>query len=233
MHSGAGLGIIAYLRESPVSIEMRHSYIAVEGPIGVGKTTLAKQISKRLGGALLLEDIQNPFLADFYAGRKGAAFQCQLFFLLTRYQQQQDLLQRSLFDARLVTDYIAQKDKIFAHLTLDDSELTIYQKLYGLLMESLPRPDAIIYLQATAENLKKRIRSRSRDYEKQIADEYVERLAEAYNYFFFHYRDTPLLIVNTNEVDFSRNQPELDHLLAQLNRLENGVLLYAPLGSSQ
>ena len=211
--------------------ETRHSYIAVEGPIGVGKTTLTKLLGKKLGGALLLEDVQNPFLSDFYAGRKGAAFQCQLFFLLTRYQQQHQLLQRSLFDTRVVTDYIAQKDKIFAHLMLDDSELTIYQKLYGLLMENLPKPDAVIYLQATAENLKKRIRARSRDYEKQIADEYVERLAEAYNYFFFHYRETPLLIVNTNEVDFSRNQSELDHLLSQVNRLEHGVLLYAPLGS--
>jgi len=215
-----------------MTVEMRHSYLAVEGPIGVGKTTLAKLLNKRLGGMLLLEDAQNPFLTDFYAGRKGAAFQCQLFFLLTRYQQQQGLLQRSLFDARVVGDYIPQKDKIFAHLTLDDSELTIYQKLYGLLMENLPKPDAVIYLQASAENLKKRIRQRSREYERQVSDDYLERLAEAYNYFFFHYRETPLLIVNTNEVDFGKNPSELDHLLLQVNRLEHGVLLYAPPGSA-
>lgn len=215
-----------------MAVEMRHSYIAVEGPIGVGKTTLAKLLNKRLGGMLLMEDIQNPFLADFYSGRKGAAFQCQLFFLLTRYQQQQVIPQRSLFETRIISDYIPQKDKVFAHLTLDDSELTIYQKLYGLLMEGLPKPDAVIYLQATAENLKKRIRQRSRDYEKQVSDDYLERLAEAYNYYFFHYRETPLLIVNTNEVDFGRNPAELDHLLLQVNRLEHGVLLYAPPGSA-
>lgn len=218
--------------EAIVTTEMRHSYIAVEGPIGVGKTTLTQLLNKRLGGMLLLEDIKNPFLTDFYSGRKGAAFQCQLFFLLTRYQQQQGLLQRSLFDTRIVSDYIPQKDKIFAHLTLDDSELVLYQKLYGLLLENLPKPDVVIYLQASADNLKKRIRQRSRDYEKQVADEYLERLAEAYHYFFFHYHETPLLIVNTNEVDFGKNPGELDHLLQQVNRLEHGVRLYAPPGSA-
>lgn len=215
-----------------MTTEMRHSYIAVEGPIGVGKTTLTQLLNKRLGGMLLLEDIQNPFLADFYSGRKGAAFQCQLFFLLTRYQQQQGLLQRSLFDTRIVSDYIPQKDKVFAHMTLDDSELILYQKLYSLLLENLPKPDVVIYLQASAENLKKRIRLRSRDYERQVSDEYLDRLAEAYHYFFFHYHETPLLIVNTNEVDFGRNPGELDHLLQQVNRLEHGVRLYAPPGSA-
>ncbi len=213
-------------------LELRYPYISVEGPIGVGKTTMARLLAKKLSATLMLEDIQNPFLPDFYADKKGAAFQCQLFFLLTRYQQQQTLVQRSLFDSRVVADYIPRKDKIFAHMNLNDSELALYEKLYTLLMEPLPKPDAVIYLQATTETLVKRIRSRNRDYERRISDDYIEQLNKAYNFFFFHYQETPLLIVNTNDVDFERNTSELDHLLEQVNRLERGVLLYAPLGSS-
>lgn len=213
-------------------IELRYPYLAVDGPIGVGKTTLTRLLAKKLSATLLLEDIQNPFLADFYAGRKGAAFQCQLFFLLTRYQQQQQLVQRSLFDSRIVADYLPKKDRIFAHMNLSDPELVLYEKLWALLMEPLPRPDAVIYLQATTETLVKRIRSRSRDYEKRVSEEYVDQLNKAYNFFFFHYQETPLLIVNTNDVDFERSTDELDHLLEQVNRLERGVLLYAPLGSA-
>ena len=213
-------------------IELRYPYLAVDGPIGVGKTTLTRLLAKKLSATLLLEDIQNPFLSDFYAGRKGAAFQCQLFFLLTRYQQQQQLVQRSLFDSRIVADYFPKKDRIFAHMNLSDPELVLYEKLWALLMEPLPRPDAVIYLQATTETLVKRIRSRSRDYEKRVSEEYVDQLNKAYNFFFFHYQETPLLIVNTNDVDFERSTDELDHLLEQVNRLERGVLLYAPLGSA-
>jgi deoxyguanosine kinase len=213
-------------------IELRYPYLAIEGPIGVGKTTLARLLAKKLSATLLLEDIHNPFLSEFYAGRKGAAFQCQLFFLLTRYQQQQQLVQRSLFDSRIVADYIPKKDRIFAHMNLSDPELILYEKLWALLMEPLPRPDAVIYLQATTETLAKRIRSRSRDYEKRVSDEYIDQLNKAYNFFFFHYQETPLLIVNTNDVDFERSAEALDHLLEQVNRLERGVLLYAPLGSA-
>ncbi len=215
-----------------MATEVKFPYIALEGPIGVGKTTLTKVLAKKLGATLFLEDLQNPFLPDFYQGRKGAAFQCQLFFLLTRHQQQQQLVQRSLFDSRVVADYIPLKDKIFAHLNLNDSELVIYEKMYSILMDNVPKPDAVIYLQATTETLIKRIRSRSRDYEKRISDEYIDELNKAYNFFFFRYQETPLLIVNTNDVDFEKSAGELDHLIGQVNRLEKGVLLYAPLGSA-
>ena len=215
-----------------MAVEIKFNYVALEGPIGVGKTTLAKVLAKKLGATLLLEDIHNPFLPEFYSGRKGASFQCQLFFLLTRYQQQQQLIQRNLFADRVVADYVPKKDKIFAHLNLNDSELVLYEKMYSILMENVPKPDAVIYLQATTETLIKRIRSRSRDYEKRISDEYIEELNKAYNFFFFRYSDTPLLIVNTNDVDFERSADELDHLIGQVNRLERGVLLYAPLGSA-
>ncbi len=215
-----------------MAADLKFPYVALEGPIGVGKTTLAKVLAKRLGATLLLEDLQNPFLPDFYQGRKGAAFQCQLFFLLTRYQQQQQLVQRSLFDTKIVADYIPLKDKIFAHLNLNDSELVIYEKMHAILLEGVPKPDAVIYLQATTDTLIKRIRSRSRDYEKRISDEYIDELNKAYNFFFFRYQETPLLIVNTNDVDFERGTGELDHLIGQVNRLERGVLLYAPLGSA-
>ena len=213
------------------TFDLRYSYLAVEGPIGVGKTTLAGLMAKKTGARLLKEDVQNPFLEPFYEGRKGAAFQCQIFFLLTRFQQQRELVQRSLFDTRLVADFMPQKDKIFSHLNLTDGELIIYQKMYGLLMEPLPKPDIVVYLQATTETLKRRIKSRNRTYEKDISDPYVEELNQAYNYFFFHYQETPLLVVNTNEVDFERNPGELEHLLKQVNRCEKGVFLYAPLGS--
>ncbi len=214
-----------------MATNLKFSYLAVEGPIGVGKTTLAKLLARRTGAMPLLEDAQNPFLADFYAGKEGAAFQCQLFFLLTRYQQQRQLIQRNLFEKKLVADYIPSKDKIFAYLNLTDSELIIYEKLYPLLLERIPRPDAVIYLQASTKTLAKRIRSRRRDYEKHTSDKYLEELNKAYNYYFFHNHETSLLIVNTNDINFAEDASELDRLIEQVNRLENSVLFYAPPGS--
>lgn len=212
--------------------ELKYPYVAIDGPIGVGKTTLAKLIAKRVGADTVLEDVENPFLPDFYAGKKGAAFQCQLFFLLTRYQQQQELVQRNLFTHHVVADFMPQKDRIFAYLNLTDSELVLYEKLYGVLLDSLPHPDAVIYLQASTPTLIERMKSRKRYYEKNTAGEYVEELNKAYNYYFFHNQKGPLLIVNTNDINFEMEASELDHLIEQVNRLGKNVMFYAPPGST-
>ncbi|MFB3851686.1 MAG: deoxynucleoside kinase [Acidobacteriota bacterium] len=211
--------------------ELKFRHIAVEGPIGVGKTTLAKLLTRTTDSRLMEEESINPFLKDFYQGKRGAAFQCQLYFLLMRYQQMASIVQPSLFEKTIISDYIVEKELIFAQLTLDEKELFIHRKLYNLLLAPLPRPEAVIYLQATTEVLKKRIKKRNRDTEKNISDEYIEKLNEAYNYFFFHYKQTPLLIVNVNDVDFEKKPDELNRLISMINTLEYGVMLYNPLAS--
>lgn len=211
--------------------ELKFRHIAVEGPIGVGKTTLAKLLTRTTDSRLMEEESINPFLKDFYQGKRGAAFQCQLYFLLMRYQQMASIVQPSLFEKTIISDYIVEKELIFAQLTLDEKELFIHRKLYNLLLAPLPRPEAVIYLQATTDVLKKRIKKRNRDTEKNISDEYVEKLNEAYNYFFFHYKQTPLLIVNVNDVDFEKKPDELNRLISMINTLEYGVMLYNPLAS--
>jgi deoxyadenosine/deoxycytidine kinase len=211
--------------------ELKFRHIAVEGPIGVGKTTLAKLLARTTDSRVMEEESINPFLKDFYQGKRGAAFQCQLYFLLMRYQQMGSIVQPSLFEKTIISDYIVEKELIFAQLTLDEKELFIHRKLYNLLLAPLPRPEAVIYLQATTDVLKKRIKKRNRDTEKNISDEYIEKLNEAYNYFFFHYKQTPLLIVNVNDVDFEKKPDELNRLISMINSLEYGVMLYNPLAS--
>src|SRR5436309_7967426 len=158
---------------------MNFRFIAVEGPIGVGKTSLVDLLAERFEAARILEKVENPFLHDFYQDRPGAAFQCQLFFLLNRFRQQQELAQANLFQQATVCDYIFAKDKIFAYLNLTDSELMLYEKLYGVLEEQVPHPDLVIYLQARDEVLMARIRGRERDYEREISDTYVAELNRA------------------------------------------------------
>lgn len=207
-------------------VPLRH--IAVDGPIGVGKTSLVEMLARRFHGTQILEDIDNPFLGDFYKKKKGSAFQVQLFFLLSRYQQQTEIAQIDLFTNLVVADYHFPKDKIFACLNLDDSELLIYDKLYSLLADSIPKPDLVIYLQGSLETCVKRVRKRLHANEKGITPEYVAQLIEAYNYYFYHYEETPLLVVDTNEIDFVNRPADFDDLVGQIRKARKGVQYYVP-----
>jgi deoxyadenosine/deoxycytidine kinase len=210
-------------------VPLRH--VAIDGPIGVGKTSLVELLARRFHGTKILEDVDNPFLPDFYKKKKGSAFQTQLFFLLARYQQQRELAQIDLFTTLVVADYHFPKDKIFACLNLDDSELLIYDRLYTLLSETVPKPDLVIYLQGSLETCMRRIKKASRSMEKGITPEYVAQLIEAYNYYFYHYEETPLLVVDTNEIDFVNRPADFDDLVAQVQKARKGVQYYVPAAS--
>lgn len=212
-------------------IPFRH--IALEGPIGVGKTSLVQILAERFEGVMVLEDITNPFLPAFYEERPGAAFQVQVYFLLSRFQQQREIRQMNLFQNLVLADYTFPKDRIFAYLNLGDDDLKVYEKLYPVLEQEVAKPDLVIYMQASVPVLMERIAQRGRDYESDISPEYLERLSEAYSYFFFHYRETPLLVVNTDDIDFVNNPDDLDAFVQQIIRCRRGTQVYVPLGSSR
>ena len=204
-------------------------YIAIEGPIGVGKTRLAERLAGRLDATVVLEDTENPFLADFYNDRPGAALQAQLFFLLNRHRQLSGLRQADLFQHSTVCDYLFDRDKIFAYLNLDDNELFIYQRLYDLLLRDLPAPDLVIYLQAPTDVLIRRIREAPADPERPMPrpdQEYLRELNEAYQHFFFHYNATPLLVVETSEFDPDTSDEALDDLMRQIQGMGKGTRYY-------
>ena len=211
---------------------MKFRSIAVEGPIGVGKTSFVRLLAKKFDAFTVFEDLNNPFLKDFYEDKPGAAFQAQLFFLLSRHRQLQELAHRDLFHQITLCDYIFSKDKIFAYLNLDDSELLIYDKLYAMLEEQVVKPDLAIYLQAETKTLVDRIRQRDRDYEIEISEAYINEVNKAYNYFFFHYTQTPLLVIDTTSIDFVHHEEHLDELVEQIRKMDRGVQYYRPLGSS-
>ena len=205
-------------------------YIAIEGVIGAGKTTLAKILGKRLKGRLILErHDENPFLTDFYKDPARFAFQTQMFFLLSRYRQQLDLQQQDLFQRVLISDYIFQKDRIFASLTLEDREFILYEKVASLLEREIVAPDLVIYLQANTKRLMMNIKKRGRSYEKNISEEYIRALVEAYNHFFFHYTATPLLVVNMEGIDFVHDEDQLENLIQQIMLPLGGTKYYNPL----
>jgi deoxyguanosine kinase len=218
-------------RGSRGSALMAFQHIAVEGPIGVGKTSLAERLATRLDATTVLEEAENPFLADFYGGRAGAALQAQLFYLLSRHRQQVSLRQGDLFAQSMVSDYLFDKDKIFAYLNLDDNELFIYQRLYDVLAKDVASPDLVIYLQAPTDVLVRRLRDRARDGERDTPDPdpgYLRELNEAYQHFFFHYTATPLLVVETSQTDLATSDEALDDLLRQVNTMGRGTQYYVP-----
>jgi deoxyadenosine/deoxycytidine kinase len=199
----------------------------VEGVIGVGKTTLAQMLCERLGARVVLEKFEeNPFLEKFYKAPEHYAFQTQIFFLLSRYRQQQELFQADLFQKVTVSDYMFEKDKIFAYLNLQDDELRLYETLVSQLEKNIPAPDLVVYLQSSVERLMSNIRERGRSIEEPISEEYIRNLNEAYNYFFFRYKAAPLLIVNATQIDFVDNRKDFEELLTQIVRPQRSAVEY-------
>lgn len=202
-------------------------YIAIEGVIGAGKTSLAKKIKDRLNAQMILEQFDvNPFLEKFYSDRKRYAFQTQMFFLVNRFKQQQELGQEELFVEYIVADYLFEKDRIFAYLNLSDEELKLYESLYPLLARSLRKPDLVVYLQSGTERLMHNIKQRNRKIERALSKAYIDELSEAYNHFFFRYTSTPLLIVNSTEIDFVNSENDFEELFKQIFREDRGVKEY-------
>jgi deoxyguanosine kinase len=202
-------------------------YIAIEGVIGAGKTTLAKMITERLQAKLVLEKFEeNPFLAKFYEDPDHYAFQTQIFFLLSRYRQQQEMFQGDLFYNHLVSDYIFDKDKIFAYLTLQDDELKLYETLVTTIEKNVPIPDLVVYLQSSTDRLMANIKKRGRSFEENMSQEYIKDLNEAYNYFFFRYKTAPLLIINATEIDFVNEPDDFEDLLTQILRKDKAPVEY-------
>ena len=215
----------------PAHRRMPFQYIALEGPIGVGKSSLAQRLATRLDATAVLEDTDNPFLGDFYAGRAGAPLQTQLFYLLNRHRQLVGLRQGDLFSQSIVCDYLFDKDKIFAYLNLDDNELFIYQRLYELLVKDIPPPDLVVYLQAPTDVLTRRLRERASDPARDAYDpapDYLRELNEAYQHFFFHYSATPLLVVETSQLDLHASDAAVDDLVRQIRSMKMGTRYYVP-----
>ena len=203
------------------------NFIAIEGVIGVGKTSLAKKLKEKLNAELIIEQFEtNPFLEKFYNDRKRYAFQTQMFFLINRYKQQQELNQENLFTEYLVSDYLFEKDRIFAYLNLNGEELKLYESIFPLLSRNLRKPDLVIYLQSGVERLMYNIKKRGRRIERNLTRNYLEELSEAYNHFFFRYNTTPLLIVNSTDIDFVNSERDFEELYQQIFREDRGMTEY-------
>jgi len=206
-------------------------YLAIEGPPGLGKTALAERIGARLDAAIVRDDSENPFLADFYAGRSGAAFQTQLFFTLARQRRLQQLRQGNLFSQTTICDFVFERDRIYAFSNLDDNELFIYQRLYDLLAKDISSPDLVVYLQSPTDVLLRKHRERPREVVDDLpepASGYLRELNEAYQHFFFHYTATPLLVVETSHFDLEGNDAAVDDLIRQIRAMGRGTQYYVP-----
>src|SRR3990172_3471499 len=204
-------------------------YLVIEGPIGVGKSSLAALLSERLGARLVMEKVEeNPFLAKFYENPRRFAFQAQVFFLLSRYRQQAELGQLDLFSQTTICDYFLPKDRIFASITLSEEERALYDQLYQLLGPRVATPDLLIYLQASTDTLIERIEARGRSFEKEIPWDYLDAVNQAYNKFFFHYEQSPMLVIQTEAIDFVNNPDDLEDLVRKITLVKQGVHYYVP-----
>jgi len=210
-----------------LSEEISFKHIAIEGVFKSKKTLLAHILAQKIGGQLVLDPTGNPYLKDFYNEKEGAAFLAQLIFLANRYHQQARLLQRDLFMDRVICDYLFEKDKIYAYQTLTDDELMVYERIYSILAERVPKPDLVIYLQISVKTLLRRIDKEGDSLEKNISDKYLEDIVEAYDYFFFNYKATPLLVVKADDLDLSQDE-EIWDLIEQIKQLTKGTLYYVP-----
>ena len=207
-------------------------FIAIEGSIGAGKTSLAKLLGKQFDAKVFLEkDEENPFIEKFYQDQESHAFHTQIFFLLSRYNQYLDLAQRDLFNSVFIIDYLFQRNRIFSNLTLKGHEIQLYDQIYNLLTQKIPKPDLVIFLQANTSVLLDRVEKRDRDYESFIDPEYLDEVNKAFNNFFFYYSETPLLVINTNEIDFVEKKYDLEELIKKINTHKIGREYYNPLGS--
>jgi deoxyguanosine kinase len=207
---------------------MRKNFIALDGPIGVGKTSLVNLMVEHLGAAKIVEDVDNPFLGAFYKEEPGSAFQAQLYFLLSRYQLLSEARQADLFARLTVADFTLQKDRVFAHLTLSDSELLLYEKLYDVLAPQVPKPDLVVYLQGATDVLMERVRRRDRPEERDLSYQYLEAVNQAYAHYYLQYDDTPLLVINTSDIDFVEASEDFEDLMQQIDSMESGRQIYVP-----
>jgi deoxyguanosine kinase len=211
------------------NVNEQSRYICIEGVAGIGKTSLAKMLSEYLDALAFYErPEENPFLEDFYSNPRRFAFQAQIFFLLSRYRQQMEILQTDLFHEKTVSDYLFAKDRIYAHLNLEDRELQLYDRVASLLEPIIPKPDLVIYLQSNPETILAHIRRKGRSFEHDISMDYIRSLNEAYNRFFFHYKDTPLLVVNSTAIDFINNYDDFEELVKQILRPHSGIEYFSP-----
>jgi deoxyguanosine kinase len=204
-------------------------YIVIDGPIGVGKTSLATLLAPELNARIIFERAEeNPFLTDFYHDPARFRFQTQIFFLMSRFAQQEEFSQHDLFNQVTISDYLFAKDRIFAYLNLNDHELSLYEQIYRMLEPKIVRPDLVIFLQADTETILRRIKQRARPFEKDVNREYIEAVNDAYNHYFFRYSETPLLVINTSDIDFVHNPQDLDDLIRQILSMRQGTLYYVP-----
>ena len=211
-------------------VEKYPGYVVVEGPIGVGKTSLARRLANSFGSELLLEGAEeNPFLERFYRDPKNAALPTQLFFLFQRARQLQDMRQSDMFRPVRVADFLIEKDRMFAQMTLDKHELELYDQIYEKMTLDAPVPDLVIYLQAPVDVLQERITKRGINYEQHMPDNYLTRVADSYMEFFYHYSASPLLIVNATEIDLASNDQDYNSLLEQVNNIKSGRHYFNPM----